>query len=111
MILEKAKAIIEDPKNWCQHVFASDLEGKEVLELEDTAYRWCAVGAFIRANGSYTYSCDSEVEFECLDSAAGKIISYYVSKITYVNDNLGHAAVMKMYDLAIKIRDEKCKLT
>ena len=112
MILEKAKAIIEDEKNWCQHVFAMNSEGKKVLELEDDAARWCAVGSFTKANVSYKYDCNSEVEFECLKNAASEIGSdYECNEVTYVNDRLGHAAVMKMYDLAIKIRDEKCKST
>lgn len=106
MILETAKALIEDPKHWIQEDYAADENGDYVTETDPKAFAWCALGAFTKASGGFAYNELAKLERACLSRAANRISGYGV---TCVNDTLGHEKVMEMYDVAIQIRDERMK--
>lgn len=102
-VLKAAKELIADPARWCQESYAMDDTG--VAEVSDgAACRFCAVGARLRIlasedNTTQTWTATGVF----LESSAHQ---KYGSGITYVNDHVGHEAVMKCYDRAIELAQE-----
>lgn len=109
-LLVEAREFISDPKQWCMGKLALDAAGKVVAgtRLID-ATRCCGVGAVglvacRRGMGAY-----AEVVFKAtdlLDRAAIRL--HPISEVhdelcpaAYVNDNLGHEAILRVYDAAI----------
>lgn len=83
-VLIDAKKRIEDPENWCRHNYG--FEGGPM----------CARGAIFRGNTGVTRAAIMELDASA-ETLFGTPYSYEVND----NDNLGHAAVMQMYDHAI----------
>jgi hypothetical protein len=97
-ILKAARALIEDPERWTQHEYAVKGDGSGTFSLDVDARQWCATGALQRVLAG---QIASETEaFIILESAAQDLD---VDGIIGVNDELGHAAVMQMYNKAIEI--------
>ena len=48
-ILEEARSIIEDKKNWTKGSIALDAKGRDVWASSPQACRWCVSGAIVRA--------------------------------------------------------------
>lgn len=97
-ILKKAKALIRNPKRWCQGNWAQTKTGRGTNARSRYACKWCATGAVRKIAPGYFMQGDV-ISF--LDNAcrAGSIVE--------VNDSPGakraHARVMKAYDRAIKL--------
>lgn len=89
--LRQAKALIQDPSSWCQGSFGKDAHGHGVPANSPNAIRHCALGAMIRVRGG---------SWIALHRAAHQLFNTTPSE---VNDQLGHEAVMQMYDLAIEL--------
>lgn len=86
--LIKARELIADEKNWCQGAYSK-------------GHRHCARSALgIAAN---KYDPNSEV-FVTLDRAAMEMVGGSGSLGSMVvNDTLGHAATLRMFDRAIEL--------
>ena len=93
-VLRDAKALIEDPSEWIQG------------QATDERGRHCAVGALWFAAGFG----EAELERDLLDSVAAQLFpesrnrvvgEMKISPLPWVNDNLGHEAVMQVFDKAI----------
>lgn len=86
-ILQKARARIEDPCNWCQ----------EELRI---GRRRCALGAIglpdARQIDSWLFSAARVV-------IGDRPMGNRFNEVTFVNDVDGHAAVLEMYDIAISM--------
>jgi hypothetical protein len=110
--LTAARAKIADESNWTQHTLARDAEGNdkpsshplsgdphwEGIDGRDVqACRWCAMGA-VQAVTPVKHEQDA---WDALDRAAVKIYHAPV-RISQVNDDAGHAAVLACFDQAIK---------
>ncbi len=97
-ILEKAKALIEDPNDWCQcAAFKTGPKGN---------VQHCAIGAVdavTRADG-WVYERELAVTM-ALDAVA--IDTFHKCSLVDVNNNLGHEATIEMFNEAI--RTEKAK--
>jgi hypothetical protein len=106
--LIQARALIADPARWTQHALARDAEGDshppthphsifanwEGLQGTDSrACSWCAIGAIQHVKPSALKALK-------LLNAAAKTL--YEANIAHVNDELGHDAVLTVYDHAIK---------
>lgn len=101
-LLITARKKISSVQDWCQGRFVKyDSEG-------DTAIAWCARGVLYNLVG--IYSClDAEIAITLSATAmATDKIPVGFHPVVYVNDQLGHAAVLKMYDDAIAT--EKAKI-
>ncbi|MBB5762119.1 hypothetical protein HNR01_001739 [Methylorubrum rhodesianum] len=96
-ILRAARARIEDPKNWLRGGLAADATGWAVQPWWGDAVCWCAVGA-VRADRAQYDANDLEQAEATLRSASYELFSRPAPD---TNDDLGHAAVMQMYDAAI----------
>jgi hypothetical protein len=98
-VLIAAKTLIEDPERWTQHEYALRADGSGTFSLDVDARQWCATGALQRVQDSQIASETTEA-FIILESAARTLD---IDGIVGVNDDLGHAAVMQMYNKAIEI--------
>ena len=96
-ILKRAKRRIENPRHWCVGANGRDRQGKSVFPWSPDACRWCAYGAIDAAELPHIRHA-----LEYLDAAAFEVSGEIEdARVDLVNDHFGHAAVMKMYDLAI----------
>jgi hypothetical protein len=98
-ILRAAKAKITEPAKWCQEASALDSEGKVVQCHSSRAARWCALGALWSSGAAYPYFA-----YEYLLSAAKNLYPGEWS-VSNVNDSADHAAVMVLYDEAIRLAE------
>lgn len=92
-----AKAKIADEAHWTTGVFARNLAGASVLPDNPNAVRYCAFGACEAVIPSTWDTIE-------LIRAAKELFSM---PVTGVNDRLGHAAVMQMFDRAIELANEE----
>jgi hypothetical protein len=90
-----ARARIADQAQWTTEVYARDASGNSVLPNAPGACRWCAYGALV-AEGAEEHGPEAGL----LTRAARSLRSYGVLG---TNDELGHAAVIAMYDHAIEL--------
>lgn len=98
-ILREARALIEAPERWTTGALARHVNDNPIGPREANAACWCALGAVQRftADGS-----DEQVEavayLQCAAAADG-------DWIVYINDHVGHDAVLRMYDRAIALAE------
>ena len=90
--LIRAKAVIEDPRNWTRGAFAVNEKGEGCSAVGDTACSFCALGAMLRVNASRN-------AMKHLVRTSETLPGGYV---TIINDDMGHEAVMKLFDVAIE---------
>jgi hypothetical protein len=96
-ILIAARALIEDAKRWTTGACARDTDGDIVQLNSDEAYCFCALGAVFRVvkkNLDLAFAAEKELE-----KAASELFG---KTMIDVNDELGHAAVLRMYSWAIE---------
>lgn len=91
-ILERARKLISDPKNWIKGSYDND---------EFAPQAWCATGALCYVLGKEP----SEVEYKCdvydlLDDEARRL---HKRRVNQVNDQLGHEATLALYDATIQL--------
>jgi hypothetical protein len=97
-VLREARALIADPDRWCQGYEAVDANGVFIDSTAPQAVRWCALGALGRvANRRQLRSTEMLDVDEALDEAS----RLYGKTVDHVNDEDGHAAVLRVYDAAI----------
>ncbi|WP_426315553.1 DUF6197 family protein [Methylobacterium fujisawaense] len=90
-----ARTRIADQAQWTTEVYARDAAGNSVPPNAADACRWCAYGALVVEGGE-----EHGPEASLLTRAARSLRSYGVLG---TNDELGHAAVIAMYDHAIEL--------
>ncbi len=83
---------IKDPSRWCTEITAMDRTGFAVDPRSPRAVRWCPHGAL-----SYYGSSD-----ETLFALAETSSDIYGISFIYVNDRLGHRAIMHVLDVTIR---------
>lgn len=87
--LIKAREMIADEKDWSR--------GLPERSRGDGSYQRCAANALFTVYGN---AADANVQLISFEKIA---FSMFGMPITKVNDNLGHAAVMQLFDKAIEI--------
>lgn len=97
--LKAARALIEDPLHWTTYTLACNLEGFVTGPRETDAICWCAIGAYFKFGNN---ECDNGWGYLVVTS-----YDLYGTDLGTVNDDprLGHAAVLKVYDRAIKLAE------
>jgi hypothetical protein len=100
-MLIEGRALIADRLQWTQGQYARTMDGSGVPARCDSAVSFCATGALLRADAPSRGYAPSVVYHEADDALtqAGREL-FGVSAVA-VNDDLGHAAVLRMYDRAI----------
>jgi hypothetical protein len=98
VLLIRARERIADPSRWVQQYRAVDADRTRVDPTDPSAVRWCAMGALDAEAGERPERHDGDDLWHAqrrLYAAAGRTPEY-------INDELGHAAVLEMFDEAIR---------
>lgn len=93
-ILVKARALISDKSKWTQVYCARDKLGVP-CDVGRNAVSWCAIGALAEITVDY---CEPTSLLNL--SRASYLL--FNKPLVNVNDELGHEAIMDVYDFAIK---------
>lgn len=106
-ILRAAKAVIENPENWIQGMYArKDRNGPRadhLLGFDEGATCWCSVGALQKVKGDeFIYPLERR-----LSDAARALVGGLVESAVHFNDNNPHYKVMRMFDVAIATAEEE----
>jgi hypothetical protein len=96
-ILAMARALIANEKHWCQGSYAARASGGFTDALDPEATQWCALGACIKVTGGMEGRWNMARNALYAARRAGEL------SVVRVNDKLGHAAVMHLYDKAIEM--------
>ena len=97
--LKAAKALIFDPRHWCQGARARTCTGEAVWFSSCTATSWCSYGAILKV----CELVDSKHTLYLLKKVAQEMGR---ASVAVLNDETNHATVMKMFDLAIEMAGE-----
>jgi len=97
LILQRARALIEDERDWCPGDLARDARGFPVSPTDSNAEQRCAVGAILAAAYQFTGDLDrvKEVAMVAMRPVIGP------TSLTDVSDSECHAAILNLFDLAI----------
>ena len=98
-VLKEARRKIYRKKNWTQGAYARDKNGELLASDDFYAISWCAMGA-IHNVASKNRELNIEYIRDYLYRAAHDL--YNDRSVTVINDHKGHAAVLKMYAVAIE---------
>ena len=101
-ILTAARAMLAERVRWTQGEMARDAYGSPIDAEADGAVCFCAWGAFTRASLGWEDTPAERQADNAMYAAAVALFQYYPSQ---VNDQLGHAAVLRMYDRAIELAE------
>lgn len=92
------RTVIADKANWTQNVFARDEHNVIVVDIENPlAVKFCAIGALKFVDEVSEIISDKAEDL--LMVASFRLFQY---GIVDVNDELGHAKVLKVYELAME---------
>lgn len=97
-----ARELLADPGRWTQGVYARDERGAKMPPEDVRAVCWCALGALLRPEA--TWQADFVRGGAFLVQAADEL---FRSTPSGVNDRLGHAAVLRIYDRAIELAEDR----
>jgi hypothetical protein len=102
-VLISARALIADPARWIQRMYACTASGQKVAWYDQSASKWCAMGALYRA--AYDLLGDPK-EATLIGNAAAKSIRprrRFRGGLPALNDTQGHAAVLAAFDEALQV--------
>lgn len=97
--LRAARELITEPQNWTQGYYAANGRGMHVEPEEDSATCFCALGAIRRVTQEPHERVYFKQAWSLLQEVAKDARGTHVAD---VNDNIGHLAVLSLYDEAIK---------
>jgi hypothetical protein len=96
-LLQDARELIEQRKHWTRGHLACTIFEDPTIFSSHNAYKFCALGALYKINESLPIQVGKAVFI--LKESARELDN---RDMIYVNDILGHSAVLEVYDLAIK---------
>jgi len=92
--LLEARNLIADPEHWTQETSFRDEYDREVHKDENPS-KFCALGAL-----AITYMpWSSRAEYDLLSEVS---LDLYKQRVSIVNDEIGHEAILAIYDEAIR---------
>ena len=97
LIVEKARALIEDERHWCRGELARDINALSMCPTDSRAVRRCALGAPIAA--AHQLINDHSQAHEIAIGAVRPLFG--TATLVNVNDVRGHAAVLALFDEVI----------
>jgi len=101
-VLKQARELISNEGRWCQGELAETAQGAIVNPSSINAYRWCAEGALCKVLNIDDIDFNND-SFSLLNLAIKKEFPELKGKVLFhLNDDKGHAAVLKVYDRAIE---------
>lgn len=99
-VLINAKALIADPKNWTQGVFARNADGYSTGVHEEDATCFCTLGAIAVAGNNQKWA--QKIAINTLSKIIDDIDGNAALSIGGFNDTHTHEQVMELFDKAIK---------
>lgn len=101
-VLINARALIADPAHWTRGTLACDANGRTVEWHDQSATKWCAMGAIYRA--AYDLVGDQREATRIGDEVAKTVRPnrWFGGGLPVINDARGHAAVLKVFDKALE---------
>ena len=101
LIIEGARALIDNQATWCQGTFALRADGRRCEAHEAGAVRFCAYGALQRVAFDVTGKRSLAEEFAQRAAVAitGRSAAHARACIIQANDSQGREAVLKLFDL------------
>ena len=90
-VLTRARALIASPENWCQGYYAKDINGRWCEATADQAHCFCALGALIHVDKT----SNAVVWLH-------SVLPRTCQSIPKFNDENTHAAILSLFDKAIK---------
>lgn len=107
-VLREARELISDPKRWTQNHFARDRRGEFISPIHPEAVCFCAGGALAKVDGTSFHNSEAHSSaWEALRHASKSLFGN--SDPADVNDELGHAAVLRMFDAAIASAEKEAR--
>jgi hypothetical protein len=108
--LTKARALIADPTHWTEGTFARKSDGIETGWLDPEACCFCAEGAIMKAC-EVTFQSPNRMNYTAYREAMDFLQYNHVQKqaglptemVPAINDDLGHEAVIKLFDKGIEL--------
>jgi len=99
-ILTNARQSISDEKNWTQGVYARDIDGYSVVEMEPTAVCFCSLGAIRKAIPGDDYKGYNNARDSLYETLRGRPHL----NVHGFNDhpNTKHSDVLALFDDTIK---------
>ncbi len=101
-VLINARALIADPAHWTRGTLACTANGRRVEWHDQSATKWCAMGAIYRA--AYDLVGNPQ-EATRIGNEVAKNVSptrWFRGGLPAINDMRGHAAVLKVFDKALQ---------
>ena len=102
-VLINARALIADPAHWTRATLACTANGRRVAWHDQSAIKWCALGAIYRA--AYDLVGDRK-EAVRIGNEVAKSISrtrWFRMRLPTINDSRGHTAVLAVFDEALAV--------
>jgi hypothetical protein len=101
-VLINARALIADPAHWTRGVLACNANGRKVQWHDQSATKWCAMGAIYRA--AYDIVRDPQEATRIGNELAKNACPnrWFRGGLPSINDRRGHAAVLKLFDKALQ---------
>ena len=100
LIIERARALIDNQATWCQGTFAFLADGRRCSAHEAGAVRFCAYGALQRVAFDLTgkRALAEELAQKAAVAITGRNAAQARSTIIQTNDRHGRAAVLRLFD-------------
>ena len=96
-IIERARALIVDERNWCPGDLARDRMGYSVSPTDRDAEQHCALGALMAA--AYEITGDPGQARDLAMTAMRPLVG--ATQLTHINDAEGHGATLTLFDSVI----------
>ena len=97
-VLEKAKDLLSDPDKWTQQAYARDADGETVMVHDESAVRWCVLGAVGKVVPDHDNSRARMRAADILNESSLEL--HNCLSATGVNDGSSHRVVLAMLDHA-----------
>lgn len=101
-VLKAARELISDRTRWTTNTWARDKNGDACDPLSEEAVRWCVYGVIYHLYDNWDEAHDAH---RLLHKAAMEVGHRDAATPTYINDLVGHTAVMQMLERAIDLAD------
>jgi len=100
-VLINARALIADPAHWTRGTLACTANGRRVAWHDQSATKWCALGAIYRA--AYDLVGDPKEAMRIGNEVARSIsrTRWFGGRLPIMNDTRGHTAVLAAFDKAL----------
>ncbi len=103
-VLREARELIADKTRWTRRAFARSHAGLEIAATDTRATCWCGAGAVMLKAGEDLTGSLAWPAWASLCRASREL---FWREPQFVNDDLGHEAILQVFDAAIAAEQAK----